>query len=237
MIGTMKIAATLSTILQLVSAGITTSSIEPITSPSPTAVISVTTADLGKPFHTFPGQAANPKCQCNQENGVAEIADGLEKVLDNLKRSVEAPFEIFNLPLLISNVQGIFENLNDQGKDIRCFDFKAQSYIFGALDQVLDILHQLLEGVNSSGLVQLANQTVPGLQVINDGISGLVVSLNGGLTLQPCCIFEAKFQESKKSLDEWNTIIDSFNAFSGEHVPHVSNFSINDNIIHNCSNN
>lgn len=212
-------------------------SIEPISpSPSPTGVISVTTQDLGKPFQT--ASNSNPKCQCNEENGFAEMADALGQLVSGVVNLVDGGLEVAFLPALVVDLETSFSNLKNFAKDVNCVSFKTQSTIFELVDKLLNLLHQIFEGVESLPSSGLLNDIVPGLKIITDGLSSLMIQFTGGLSLQPCCILDGSVNVTTGYVDELNGVIDQLNKVLVLKIPEVATtqlLTLNDNIIHNCT--
>lgn len=195
----------------------------------------VTTSPSSLPTSTIPFTSpatlsvsvpsATATCQCSDDGIVDEITSALGNAVDAASNTFQSGFNIFNLPEHINSLQSVFNDLAGIAGNIDCISYDSQAKVFNVLSQVLEIVHELLEGIESFEIVEFISPLVPGLNLINEVISGTVLQLNGGLSRQPCCVLSGAVNGSSKEIDDVNTVIDAINVILPlAKLKHVSGF-------------
>lgn len=213
-----SVAKTTEVSVSLPTSGVPTTTV-PITTPSTISVsLSMTTAA--------------PTCTCDNETVIEEVIDVLEKTTGSILDVIKGGISIFNVPSLIGSIKDLFSDLEKIPEDIDCISFKAQVKVLQALDELLDITHDIVESIESLGVVSLIQAIKPELTVIVKGLSSNVITLGSGLSLHPCCVVWEEVNTSGEYIAKLNEAIDDMNLLAPIKLPHISGLSI---AIEDCS--
>ena len=179
------------------------------------------------PTYNLVAPTSSSNCVCENESVADDLANLLGKTVDEAFSVFSAGLTPWNIVNDVQTIQHLFSDLKSQAGSIDCISYSTQAKLLSLLDQVLDIDHQLLEGLYSFGIVELIDDLLPALHLINEGISSIIVSVSGGLSLHPCCVLYAEVNSSEDFINKLNTIVDAINVLAPIlHLPHVSGFGL-----------
>ena len=213
-----RVLVVLQAALQLTAAQSSPTATSPV--PSTTVVPFTSPAALEASIPT-----STSSCQCNNEKVPGEIINILKKAVSAAASAFQSGINVFDLSDHINSLQSVFNDLSNISGEIDCISYNSQSEILNLVSQVLEIVHQLLEGFNSFGIVEAISPLVPGLNLIIEGVSSVIVQVGGGLSRQPCCVLWSDVNASSKYINDVNTIIDSINILLPlAKLNHVSRF-------------
>ena len=215
----MKAFLALQAVIQLVACQDASSSSYSLAS-STIQFMSPTSSDVIAP-------TATSSCQCENEGIFGEIIDSLEKAVDAAVNAFKSGINVFDLPDHINSLQSVFKDLAEISGDIDCISYNSQAKFLNAISQLLEIDHQLLEGLNSLGVVQVITPILPGLNIITEGISSTIIQVGGGLSRHPCCVLWEEVNASSDYIDDVNKIIDGINEILPlAKLKHISGFHL-----------
>lgn len=166
-------------------------------------------------------------CQCNNEDIPDEIVNVLSEAINATASAFQSGINIFDLSDHNNTLQSLFNELTNISGEIDCISYNSQSEILNLVSEALEISHQVLEGINSSGIAKSISPLIPGLNLTLEGFSSIIVQVGGGLSRQPCCVLWSDVNASSKYINDVNNIIDKVNTLlpTGK-LGHVSGFDL-----------
>lgn len=218
-----------STIRSVLSSSVATSDLGSM-SRLPTLTISISTPTAASV--SSPVVSAAPSCSCDDGTLAEEAVDGLKKAADSAFEILRGGIDVFNLSNLVNSVKQIFSDFGSISSDIECISYTTQVDLFNAVDRLLDITHELVEGIESLGVVELIESLKPSLSVIIQVLSDNMVTLGSGLSLHPCCVVWDELDDTGNLVTKLNDAIDDLNFLAPLKLPHASGLNVT---IEDCS--